>query len=780
MAGDNTGKAGSVAPTDARPHQQKILHSCQQHAEQFAAALFKQVMDKLDDALFERGDKGGPGAGHFVDAARELRLKRQDLFGSFFDKFSESYKSRLKHAAFAAAAGAKGMRGGGLSLSLVDERDLEESLAIDGLVAKANDRLRNELFALAQRFNRLIEGAQYKEDALPLSPDVIAHALRDAFHLLEWKVEIKLVAFKLFEQVALRSLSDFYRDTNALLSKAGILPELKPAIAIRAVGGASPSRAAPPHEAPAETGPAVENGFGGVAWNGPAASHAAAAASAAAVDTYQTLQRLMNARKYGTAEAASPGAGGSGAGTASALPADDLVRGLSLLQHDTLPERDGAVTVGMIKGALLDQMRQLGDGRGIHPAHDNTIDVIGMIFEFILDEPSIPDLVKNLLNRLQIPILKVAIFDKGFFTNKGHPARRLLNVLGHASIGWNDNVEEVRRRRFEKMEYVVGRVLADFEQDPGIFAELLEDFTAFLGHEITEGDQIPVPVPEERREEETPDRLAFETIEMQLEGVEMPEVMRGFLRGAWREVLQHALDHEGRDGAAWRRRQQALVDLIWSVEPKTTADDRRRMVMLLPRLLDELRDGMTLLERSPQEMDALLDALEPIHMACLRGERPAQETVRPRAPSPAAVPAVTDEVTDMIRSIQADMGDDAQALLAEVAAADESPPAEESLPAAEEVEDQFTTQAADMKLGTWLEFDLEDKKRRAKLAWKSAVMGEYVFVDRKYKVVAERTLASLAADLRHGRAARVEDVAMFDRALDKVLNGLMSGGKTAH
>ena len=97
-----------------------------------------------------------------------------------------------------------------------------------------------------------------------------------------------------------------------------------------------------------------------------------------------------------------------------------------------------------------------------------------------------------------------------------------------------------------------------------------------------------------------------------------------------------------------------------------------------------------------------------------------------------------------------------------------------------DIEDEFTAMAAEMSLGTWLEFELADKKRRAKLAWKSVVMGEYVFVDRKYKVVAERTLAGLAADLRHGKASLVEDVAMFDRALDKVLNGLMSGNRTVH
>ena len=65
MAGDNKGSSGMAAAADgggARPHKQKILQQCQQHGEQYAAALFKQVMDKLDDALFERGNKGGAGA----------------------------------------------------------------------------------------------------------------------------------------------------------------------------------------------------------------------------------------------------------------------------------------------------------------------------------------------------------------------------------------------------------------------------------------------------------------------------------------------------------------------------------------------------------------------------------------------------------------------------------------------------------------------------------------------------------------------------------------------
>lgn len=803
-SGDNATPLGlHNVSGSSRPQQQRILQACKQQADQYIELLIKRVLDKLDDALISRSAKSDdePDADVYAEAQREMCAKRADISRAFSEGFTKNYKQRLISAG-SAAGSAKKPTGQGGGLSLVDENELEESLAVDGLVARARDRLRNDLYALSQRFNALIEGAHYNDESQPYDPEVISYAFRDVIQALEMKVEIKLVAYKLFEQSVMQTLGQFYQQINSLMSDAGILPELKLAVPPRTVGGSVKNRAA---EFKGEQNATDDHGDGAGDTQQQMQGNAQGAASSS-VDVYQTLQSLMNARKYGDAPGVSRDGDGlvaAGAGPAAdaSLLTDELVRGLSLLQHEAPTiTPGGTINVAVIKDTLLGQMKQSGDGRGIHPAHDNTIDVIGMIFEFILDEPSIPDVVKTLLNQLQIPILKIALVDKEFFTNKNHSARRLLNVLGHASIGWNDNDEETRQRRFQKMEYIVGRVLAEFEQDPSIFAGLLGEFIEFLANEGGDVEVEQTAPLNDQAEEVRPDRLAFEVIEERLEGGEVPGVLRDFLRNIWREVLQYVLDREGHESEAWRRHEQMIDELIWSVEPKTTADDRRKMVMLLPRLLDSLREGMLLVGYEQQEIDGLIDALEPIHMACLRGEKHdavAAKTL-PAEPVDDTTEAALGEVSDISHSIEDEMQEvdgaataGGQTVLAdgisdfekELLGFDSSFVQEDTEHPDEEpaeVADEFTTMAAEMDLGTWLEFDLGEKQRRGKLAWKSVVMGEYVFVDRKYKVVAERTRAGLAADLRHGKAVLVEDVAMFDRALDKVLNGLMSGSRATH
>jgi len=784
--GDYPAIGRSPATNETASRDVRLQQQCRQCAETHLRGYIKQVFGKADDLLFERSNSGAADAAGYFDALRELRLRRGEIERRFHENFAKSYDARLRQGP---SVGRKREAPQGLGLSLIDEKELEESLAIEGLVGKAKERFRTPLYALTQRYQRIGGGAIIDEDTHPLAPDVICHAFRDAFEGIGLHLPIKLILYKLFEQHTLKELGVLYEGVNVLLMDTGILPQLKGAAPVRTNSGgdtaatavATPGRALP--------------------LSPSAASHTAPGEGRA--DVYQTLQHLMNLKKFGAppsqdvqggelpfGDTVGSVAGGYGAGyfpvAGPPLPAADLVQGLSLLQHLPPPDpQTGASGIAYIKSTLLQQLGDAAAGKAIDPVHDNTIDVIGMIFEFILDEPSIPEIVKRLLNQLQIPILKVAIVDKEFFTHKQHPARRLLNTLGHASIGWNDKDEATQQRRYEKMEYVVERVLKEYQTDPGIFAELLDVFTVFLageGDEELPDDKFTASAAEDQAA--SPEQRAFEAIELRLDEVELPRNVRDFLRSTWQRVMLQVAAQEGIEGETWKRRYQTLEDLLWSMEPKKTREDQRRMVALLPRLLGALQDGMRSLDCSQAEIDEVLNGLQPIHMACLRGEAPPAGVVPPatRESAPAS-----QEVTALIRSLQQDMASNASADDAALGGADDfelklnesfgdGVGVDDALGFDEEtIDDEFSEQARNLALGTWLEFVQGSKGRRAKLGWKSAVLGQYVFVDRRYKVVAEKTLHELAADLREGRVHVVTNIGMFDRALDKVLNGLMAG-----
>ena len=94
-----------------------------------------------------------------------------------------------------------------------------------------------------------------------------------------------------------------------------------------------------------------------------------------------------------------------------------------------------------------------------------------MLFEYILDDRNLPDPMKALLSRLQIPMLKVAILDSVFFASKNHPARRLLNNLARASVGWADDGDRCPKSLYGQVSSIVDRVLSEFSDDIGLFSQ---------------------------------------------------------------------------------------------------------------------------------------------------------------------------------------------------------------------------------------------------------------------------------------------------------------------
>src|SRR5690606_7452459 len=106
---------------------------------------------------------------------------------------------------------------------------------------------------------------------------------------------------------------------------------------------------------------------------------------------------------------------------------------------------------------------------------EDVINLVSMLFEFILNDNQLPATMKALIPRLQIPMLKAAILDKSYSGKEGHPARRLLNDIATAAVGWDEVSEHEPDALRDTVEAIVAHLLTGFDRNLGGFGELLGD-----------------------------------------------------------------------------------------------------------------------------------------------------------------------------------------------------------------------------------------------------------------------------------------------------------------
>jgi hypothetical protein len=123
--------------------------------------------------------------------------------------------------------------------------------------------------------------------------------------------------------------------------------------------------------------------------------------------------------------------------------------------------------------------QQTGADRKIPPqSNDMSIDMVAMIFDYILNDRNIAVPMRALLGRLQIPLVKVAMLEREFFSSKAHPARQLLNGLAATAMGWDEQLGH-EDPSYRKVEAIVQTIVDEFESDISLFSRLLDDLETF-------------------------------------------------------------------------------------------------------------------------------------------------------------------------------------------------------------------------------------------------------------------------------------------------------------
>ncbi|HIE53585.1 MAG TPA: DUF1631 family protein, partial [Chromatiaceae bacterium] len=84
--------------------------------------------------------------------------------------------------------------------------------------------------------------------------------------------------------------------------------------------------------------------------------------------------------------------------------------------------------------------RKVGTNR-LQDRQEDIIDLVGLLFEQMLDDESIPNAAKALLGHLHTPYIKIGLSDEDFFADAEHPARVFLDRAIAASAIWVDEID---------------------------------------------------------------------------------------------------------------------------------------------------------------------------------------------------------------------------------------------------------------------------------------------------------------------------------------------------
>lgn len=416
----------------------------------------------------------------------------------------------------------------------------------------------------------------------------------------------------------------------------------------------------------------------------------------------------------------------------------------------------GQVQVDQAVGVLRERTSKLKEAASTS-SEKATIEIVALMFQSILAEDRIPAVIRVWFARLQMPVLRVAISEPEFFESLQHPARRLIDRMGSCVLGFDVTVSG------GALESEIKRVVQVIEQYPEtgrrVFQLVYDEFDKFLSRFLSQHGSAARVVSVAQQVEQKETMTIQYTIEMRNMLNDMPvrDEIREFLFKVWAEVLAIAGMKNGPQHEETLTLKRAAADLVWAASAKPNRNDRARVIADLPKLLQLLRMGMSMLGLGTAEQDAHLkiisDTLADAFMS--KTDAISMEKVEAMAKrltnledylsdeDVGDLPLDTDSLVTMI-------GIDATDI--EVIADGGSHPTE-----------AMRAWAKELQLGTWFSLDHNGKVSHVQFAWCSDRKQLHLFAStdgRHFLIQARR----LAAYLQAGLLVPTEEEALTVRA----------------
>jgi Protein of unknown function (DUF1631) len=735
----------------------------------------------------------------WLEAQRLIKRTRHDLVPKFLISL-ESELACLRDAVNTrSTTQAPKTRVLGTELSLVDDLEMDENTVMFEISSRVEMRNSLPLYLLGQRFGVIAGKPAFDSESNPVGPHAICQMVKSATDCLGLSTENRALFFKAFEKQMLSLYGPLVESINTYLAKNGVLPSMQ-YVPIRA-RPASQSVDAPKTTAntkdtsavdadsltaktsnnnndPAQNnapgnfrGGAYPNGLptGEVSEQAPVSSapsrndktsaHSAIATVSSteqmlAEDAFQQMRQLMASRKQllgklnPEKQKAIPGQ--------APVNTSFLQKALAMLQGKPAKPiisngKPQAPSVQHIKQDVLAHLRQNlpnNESPVLNDEDNDAIDLVGMLFESINKDVKPNSPASKLLSKLQVPLLRVALQDKGFFTRQNHPARQMLGTIAESGAYWLDD-DDADPTLIQKMNTVVDRTVTDFDGDINLFNELLQDLSGhlqILNRKAEVAEKRHVEAARGKEKLTIARDKAQSAVEKLLSKQSLPRFTQTLLSQAWTDVMALTALRHGEDSDIWNQQLHIAERLVQVA--KTPAGQSAITTKEATQLKQEIESSLSQVGYQQEEIEAI-----------------AQRLVEPNVSSGNEDDAASRTELTMRLKKKTRLGE-------------ESPPSKTKKAKLTAEESARLDQIKQIAFGTWFEFKTNQQgdRVRRRMAWFSTITGNCLFVNQRGQKVGEYSLDTLARMMVQGELSVVEEQtgSMVDRAWASVTNALRS------
>lgn len=691
-----------------------------------------------DDLFFDLAKKAANNKEQnlYFDSMREVRIKKSDVITNFKREYEVLFKDLSKTKKSHDDARPATME----TLNLVANDEMEQNVAISGIVGKARATFQEELYHLTCRLDYLLPNIKVNESNNPLDPAQLCSSFSRALKPLDVEFTARIILLKQFDRVVVKEFGQVYRLANEVLIASGVLPKIRNSI-INPQALASAAL-----QAAAEAG-AMDSRMSG--------EMSAAESVYEGARAYEVVSGLLNAlRSMGTPLPNDIRNLYRDMQLGPALPASDLQGFLSSQQSRFASNADPVDLRQLIYSGLV-SMGQPGQPRSLEQADEDIINLVAMFFDFVLDDSSLPVPIQALVARLQIPVLKVALNDNSFFSNQNHAVRRFINEIAAASIGWDESDKARQDNLFEITERLVHKILNAFQGDVSLFEECLQELKGFVGEEQKRSSLVEKRTSEAAQGKAKMDHARGQVQKLlwnRLHDASLPNVVWDLLVNDWQKLLIHTLLKYGQDCHEWVDAIQFVDDICWLCARHNDEKSRQRMARLQPQLLTRAEEGYKRLSIPTESASTRIGQLSSILDAMIGGTQ---------LPPYHGITAQYLLELGQNESANGKSWKDMTAL-------------ERQQIKHQAITYEYLKKADELRVGSWINYSAADNGRstRCKLAAKIDATDQLVFVNRFGFKLLEKTKRQFAQDMQTGQVKLLESGLLFDRAMNNIASSL--------